>query len=92
MGPTAKPIKVLEGIATIPINARDTDGVSRYIKTSMGSCSNMHEPRCHVSRKGEDRSSQWAETQLVMISTDSQAAHREALVERAHWEKENSRC
>lgn len=92
MGPTAKPIKVLEGIATIPINARDTDGVSRYIKTSMGSCSNMHEHRCHVSRKGEDRSSQWAETQLVMISTDSQAAHREALVERAHWEKENSRC
>lgn len=27
----------------------------------------MHEHRCHVSRKGEDRSSQWAETQLVTV-------------------------
>lgn len=32
MEPTAKPVKVLEGIAPIPIDAQDIDGASRYIK------------------------------------------------------------
>lgn len=32
MEPTAKPVKVLKGITSTPIDAQDIDGASRYIE------------------------------------------------------------
>lgn len=46
MEPTAKPVKVLEGIAPIPTDAQDIDGASRYIKQEWAIALHMHADPC----------------------------------------------